>query len=145
MVGTLDVTVIFDGQVIDSTQLLGATTVTVKLQLVLPLVSLAVLITVVVPTWNELPDAGVEFTVGVPPHESLAVTVKNTLAGPLFVTVMFDGQAIDTTHLPVAANAAGAASAIIIMKNRSKVFIVILFKMGHGAGKTPGPPRVSHR
>jgi hypothetical protein len=54
---------------------LGFTTVTVKLQLVLPLVSLAVLLTVVVPTANVLPLGGMELTVGTPPQESLAVTV----------------------------------------------------------------------
>jgi hypothetical protein len=69
-------------------------TVTVKLQLVdVPQLSLAVTITVVVPTGNVLPLGGVAVTFGVeqPP---LAETLKNTFA-PLelvAVTVMFDEQ-----------------------------------------------------
>ena len=85
------------GQVIDNAQL-GCTTVTVKLQLVLPLVSYAVLVTVVVPRLKLLPEGGIEFTVGSPPQESLAITTKNTLVGTLEVTMMLGGQMIDTTQ-----------------------------------------------
>jgi len=74
-IGPLLVTVIFVGHSMERMQL-GLTTVTVKLQLVLPLVSLAVLVTVVVPMGKELPEGGVELTVGIPPQESDAVTVK---------------------------------------------------------------------
>jgi hypothetical protein len=68
--------------------------VTVKLQLVeLPQVSLAVEITVVVPTGKLLPLGGLATMVGglQPP---LAVTVKNTTAplGPVATVVMFDGH-----------------------------------------------------
>ena len=77
----------------------GGGTVTVKLQLVVPLISLAVLLTVVVPSPKLLPEGGVVFTVGTPPQESLAVTVKNTLVGTLEITVMFGGQVIESAQL----------------------------------------------
>ena len=67
---------------------------TVKLQLVeLPQVSLAVEITVVVPTGKLLPLGGLATMVaGLQPP--LAVTVKNTTAplGPVATVVMFDGH-----------------------------------------------------
>jgi hypothetical protein len=71
----LFVTVMFAGQSMDNWQL-GFTTVTVKLQLLVSLESVAVLLTVVVPTGKELPDGGEEEIIGVPPHESVAVTEK---------------------------------------------------------------------
>ena len=70
------------------------TTVTVKLHVaVLPQVSLAVTVTVVVPTGNVLPLGGLATTVG-GVHPPLALTVKNTVAppGPVAATVIFDGQ-----------------------------------------------------
>src|ERR1039458_4095516 len=86
------VTVMFDGQL----RLMGgATTVTVKLQLVLlPHESLAVVNTVVVPIENVLPLGGLALTNGGGLQPPLAVTVKNTLAPLelLALTVMFEEQ-----------------------------------------------------
>ena len=70
-------------------------TVTIKEQLlVLPFTSVAVLVTVVVPTLNVLPEAGVDTIVDTP-QLSLAVTENVTTALQLFIlpfTVIFDGQ-----------------------------------------------------
>ncbi len=73
-------------------------TVTVKLQLVLPLVSLAKVFTVVVPKGNVLPEGGSEFTKGTPPQESVAVTVKKTVAPLELVagTMRLVGQRMET-------------------------------------------------
>jgi hypothetical protein len=72
----------------------GSTTVTVKLQLVLfPQLSLAVTITMFVPTGKKLPLAGEELMFN-GPHPPAAVKLKNTNS-PLFsaaVTVMFEEQ-----------------------------------------------------
>jgi len=75
----------------------GRTTVTLKEQLVkCPQVSLAVAVTMVVPTGKALPLGGLAITLGVlqPPE---AVTVKNTTAPlvPVAVTVMLVEQSIE--------------------------------------------------
>jgi hypothetical protein len=98
----LFVTVMLVGQVMDITQL-GCTTVTVKLQVLVSLESLAVLVTVVVPTGKVLPEGGEEEIIGVPLHESVAVTEKYTVAGTLEVTVMFVGHSMDITQCGPAA------------------------------------------
>jgi hypothetical protein len=103
--GPTAVTVMGGGQVMDTMQLLVGVTVTVKLHMFVPVLSLAVLNTVVVPIGKVLPDGGVETTFGIPPQESLAVTLKNTTAPlPLVAaTMMLEGHVIDTTQLLVAA------------------------------------------
>ena len=73
-------------------------TVTVKVQFVVPLASLAVACTTVVPTGNVLPEGGTAVITGTLLQVSLAVTVKNTTAGPTDVTTMFDGQWMLSTH-----------------------------------------------
>lgn len=75
------------------------TTVTVKLQAARPLASLASQYTVVLPIGNVLPEGGLAVTVGEAPHESLAVTLKNTAVGTEEVTTRLEGQLIDTTHV----------------------------------------------
>jgi hypothetical protein len=75
--------------------LLGGLTVMVKLQLVLPpQLSLAVQVTVVVPTGKVLPLGGLQVTVGGGLHPPLAELVKNTVAppGPVALTVRLDEQ-----------------------------------------------------
>jgi hypothetical protein len=88
-------TVIFAGQVIVGDWL--STTVTVKEQAdEFPAPSVAVLLTVVVPTLNELPEAGEETTVA-PVQSSVAGTEKETLAAQVFgalLTVILEGQVI---------------------------------------------------
>lgn len=73
-------------------------TVTVNIQLdVLPLASIAVAVTVVVPTGKVDPDGGLA-TTDTPGQLSEAITVKFTTAEhcPVVLpTVMFDGQVID--------------------------------------------------
>jgi hypothetical protein len=72
-------------------------TVTVKLPLaLLPAASLAVTFTVVVPTGNNEPDAGVLFVDTAPLTRSLALVLKVTVApvGPVASTVMLDGTVI---------------------------------------------------
>ena len=74
-VGTLEVITMLDGQEIDTKQL-GLTTVTVKLQfVVLPQVSLAVLVTVVVPMGKVLPLGGKVLTKGGGLQPPVAMTV----------------------------------------------------------------------
>jgi hypothetical protein len=71
----------------------------VKLQLVLlPQVSLAVHVTVVVPMGNVLPLGGLHTRFGGGLHPPLAVLLKNTVAplGPLAITVMLDEQVNDS-------------------------------------------------
>jgi hypothetical protein len=94
-VGKLEVTTIFDGHAMETMQM-GFTTVTEKLHMFVPLLSLAVLTTVVVPIGNVLPDGGELTRLGVPPHRSLAVTVKKMFVGTLEVTTMLEGQVIET-------------------------------------------------
>ncbi len=72
-------------------------TVTVNEQLpVLPVVSLAEQLTVVVPSAKLEPEAGVQVTVREPSHTSLAVAEKVTVAEPdpgeLSVTLIGEGQ-----------------------------------------------------
>jgi hypothetical protein len=74
----------------------GGATVTVKLHVAAPLASVAVLVTVVVPTGNTLPEGGIDVTNGVPPHESLAVTSKKTAVGTEDVTLRAAGHSIET-------------------------------------------------
>jgi hypothetical protein len=72
----------------------GSTTVTVKLQeLLLPQLSLAVTITMFVPTGKKLPLAGEELMFN-GPHPPVAVISKNTYSPPFSaaVTVMFVEQ-----------------------------------------------------
>jgi hypothetical protein len=88
-----EATDIFCGQVI--TGKVVSTTVTTKLQLVeLPNVSVATLVTVVLPTGNTLPDAGVETIVTGELHV-LAVTLKFTVAPQVptsLETEIFEGH-----------------------------------------------------
>jgi uncharacterized protein YwlG (UPF0340 family) len=76
-----------------------STTVTVNMHgaEVLLKSSVAVQVTVVVPIANVLPEGGVQFTVGVASHVSLAVGVNITVApdGLVHSCVMSDGQVID--------------------------------------------------
>jgi hypothetical protein len=58
-----------------------------------------VLTTVVVPTGKALPDDGKVTRFGIPPHESLAVTVKKTFVGTLEVTTIFDGHVMETMQV----------------------------------------------
>jgi hypothetical protein len=79
-------------------------TVTVNMQVLeLPAASVAVLVTVVVPSGNVAPDAGVETTVTVE-QSSLARTVKLTAAEQLpgsLGTMMLAGQTMEGGELSV--------------------------------------------
>lgn len=80
-----------------STDITGLT-VTVKLQLdELPLASVAVQVTVVVPTGNVLPEAGEQLTDGLGSQmsEAVAVNVTTLPAWLVQVVVMLFGQVID--------------------------------------------------
>jgi len=67
-------------------------------KLLAPQESTATLVTTVVPSWNTLPLAGVEVTVGVPEQPPLAVTVNDTLVEvwPKSIIKMLEGQVMVT-------------------------------------------------
>ena len=91
----LALTAIFPGQMIVGGWLSRTVTVNVQL-LVLPLASVAVEATVVVPRGKDEPLGGALTTTGVPAQLSVAVTLKVTLLAHwpgMALTVMFPGQA----------------------------------------------------
>jgi hypothetical protein len=96
--GGFSVAVMLAGQVIVGAVVSTTCTVNVHGAEVLPLSSLAVQLTVVVPMGKVLPEAGVHMTVGVASQVSVAVAVNITVAPDGLVhstPVMSDGQLTD--------------------------------------------------
>jgi hypothetical protein len=124
-------TVRFAGQVIVG--FCVSFTVTVKVQIfVLPLQSVAVLVTVVVPTGKAKPLAELLVTVTVPAQLSVAVTVKVTLLVHWpneFVTLMFAGQvmvgAVVSTTLIVCVAEAETPHGFFAVQMRVMVLVLV--------------------
>ena len=128
-VGTLEVSMMFVGQLMLSTQLACGFTVTVKLQwAVLPQVSPAALDTIVVPMGKKVPLGGTLVIDGrlQPP---LAVTEKNTLAPPppVVVTTIFDGQSM-VNGVPEACEIAGVNNSRLATA-ANKILLVFMAKL----------------